>query len=119
MSSEPLHLAGAFLFTKIGLRGFPIKAVYMIYLNNNRQRQPVYIPKRGSPSRKYYLVTFTLPEGVQAGEYEYALYPIRLGQTPEQMAKGVCIIWPEVNGPVGVEYQEHGDEPTFKQYDNE
>ena len=39
--------------------------------------------------------------------------------TPEQIAKGVCMIWPEENGPVGVEYQEHGDEPTFKQYDNE
>ena len=124
----------------------------MIYLNNNRQTQSVYIPKRGadgwqvvgldiicrmafrstvdnttfsvnareeSPSGKYYLVTLTLPEGVQAGEYEYALYPVRLGQTPEQMAKGVCMIWPEENGPVGVEYQEHGDEPTFKQYDNE
>lgn len=123
----------------------------MIYLNNNRQAQSVYIPRRsggyggtdfsfvvrlalrstvdnttytvtgsaGSPSGAYYLVTLTLPEGVQSGEYDYALYPITLTPNPDPVARGVCMIWPEAEGPAGPEYMQYGGEPTFKQYDNE
>lgn len=123
----------------------------MIYLNNNRQAQSVYIPKRTGgyggdslhyimrlvlrstvdnttfsvnamgtrPSGAYWLITLTLPEGMQSGEYDYVLYPVSLTPDPDPVAKGVCIIWPDSKGPAGPAFDEYGGEPTFKQYNNE
>lgn len=123
----------------------------MIYLNNNRQAQSVYIPKRTGgyggdslhyimrlvlrstvdnttfsvnatgtrPSGAYWLLTLTLPSGVQSGEYDYVLYPVSLTPNPDPIGKGVCMIWPDSDGPAGPYFQQYGEEPTFKQYNNE
>lgn len=123
----------------------------MIYLNNNREAQSVYIPKRTGgyggdslhyimrlvirstvdnttfsvnamgtrPSGAYWLLTLTLPSGVQSGEYDYVLYPVSLTPNPDPIGKGVCMIWPDSEGPAGLAFDEYGGEPTFKQYNNE
>lgn len=123
----------------------------MIYLNNNRQTQSVYIPRRSGgygsnnfpvvmrivlrstvdnttysvnvrgtiPSGAYWLISLKLPDGIQSGEYDFVLYQVTLTPNPDPVAKGVCMIWPEEEGPAGPAFMEYGDEPTFKQYNNE
>ena len=122
----------------------------MIYLNNNREAQSVYIPKRndspgldfpiiglldirstidnatyrmnvqiGMNHAGYYAVSLTLPSGVQSGEYEYALYMVRVGHDPLEMARGLCTIWPDTVGPEGLEYAQHESAAEWEQYDNE
>ena len=116
----------------------------MMYLENRSGQQSVYIPRKGSerysstltltltstvngPNWKaeiavqdestsplYYLVTFELPLEVQAGEHEYRL----IGAEGDVIASGMCMIWPDENGPYGPRFEQYQGEIVFEQYEN-
>lgn len=121
----------------------------MIYLNNIRTQQKVYVPNRSGAmnnisaigvfsirsmvdntvyeigasvtyeSRLYYSASLTLPEGVQSGEYEYILYRGLIGTRLTKLGEGVCVIMPGTVGPSGPAYEQHETGAEWEQYDNE
>lgn len=113
----------------------------MIYLDNTSIQQTVYVPRRGldgntvsaslrlvstidlteyvvpvqdqSVSEQYFLVSLALPQGVQSGEYEYAV----LNNLGKVIAQGVCVVLPAPLGPTPLEYDTLETTQEFQQYE--
>lgn len=118
----------------------------MIYLNNNREAQSVYIPRRNdSVGADFPLIgRITLRSTIDnvtirvsariglgvAGYYAVLLtlpsgiqsgeYEYTLGTIRDsEFAAGLCTIWPDTVGPDGLEYAQHESAAEWEQYDNE